>query len=512
MWPYYLAGLLLLILPQFLICSLTGDATAATDLPAALELAAGDECTAAAQSGDAALCALSALQRRGMLKATASDAGAENSAARADDEDTLASSGEKSKAWTWSKGPPEFGMAYNGIAWDDMIVSDSKEKTHILAIGDWGGMDGSFLPDEGRPQIVLYPGGASPGPHIFPRSRMHCPHKVFVDCYWPGKQCDPECGFAPGVDDNTQLLVAKHFKARAAKVSPEYILNVGDNFYWGGIEKSCGSPMGIIHPTTQHQFNQVFEGVYDGPGLTGKKWLSVLGNHDWGGRQFYNGWDQQIAYTWASSRWVMPAAYYSQKVSYPDFTIDYFMLDSNFVDAMDPPEDPEHNICSERHNPPDANCSAAGGPPSLSACRSWFATFWQTQKQWVEQKLAGSKTDWQVIVTHFPCGFEADWFKGLNSRLGLDLLVTGHRHDQELWKSGQIGYSGILGGLTCFVTGGGGGITSEESVLPGARSHNWDNVKTQYGFFDLTISKSEIFIELIDYRGMVIDNTTVYPK
>ena len=45
------------------------------------------------------------------------------------------------------------------------------------------------------------------------------------------------------MDDNPQILVANAFKARAALKDPSYILNVGDNFYWGGIEKTCGEPM-----------------------------------------------------------------------------------------------------------------------------------------------------------------------------------------------------------------------------------------------------------------------------
>ena len=54
----------------------------------------------------------------------------------------------------------------------------------------------------------------------------------------PGERLEPQ-----GVDDNPQILVANAFKARAALKDPQYILNVGDNFYWGGIEKTCGEPM-----------------------------------------------------------------------------------------------------------------------------------------------------------------------------------------------------------------------------------------------------------------------------
>ena len=59
-----------------------------------------------------------------------------------------------------------------------------------------------------------------------------------------------------------------------------------------------------------------------------------------GGFKFDNGWDQQMSYTWASDRWVMPAPYYKTSVVYADlgFDVDYYFLDSNFVDAK-PPED-----------------------------------------------------------------------------------------------------------------------------------------------------------------------------
>lgn len=416
--------------------------------------------------------------------------------------------------------PPKGPLDYKGMTWPTITVNGEQEK-HIFAIGDWGGMDGSLNPIEGRPHVVAYKWGARPGPSVFPRTRWDlnhyeqlCSHKQFIACFnsrGDGPDCPESCGYVKDVDDQPQQLVANAVKDRAAISAPDYFLNVGDNFYWGGIEKNCGTPMDEISFTAHHQFDQIYESVYQADALQGKPWLSVLGNHDWGGRVFNNGWDQQIAYTWASERWVMPAPYYMTTADYPDqgFSIDFFMADSNFVDAKEPSEDSEHNLCGQKHNSPQANCGHVQGPESIESCPAYFQKLWQEQKVWLKAKLSASKATWQVMVTHFPCGEDGEnqgFYRTLHQQYGLDLLVTGHRHDQELWLP-DMHHKNHMGGLTCFVTGGGGGITSEATPNENI-TKDWYG-EAQYGFYDLTVTKSYIKIESINWDGRVMQTATI---
>jgi len=450
---------------------------------ASAALTTDDECLASTAGNGTGSCALNALQHRRRERSGAGVAA---------DRGELGS--RQANASAWAKGPPKTPMDYNGIAWQEMVFP-GKQQMHIFAIGDWGGLDGEATSD-----MIFYKGGHLPGPHVFPRSRGACNMQDFQECYTSeGKDCKITCGWVKGVDDQAQLLVAAQMRARAARSDPSFVLNVGDNFYQGGIWADCGAPMNQISPITLHQFNSIFDSVYHGPGLDGKKWLSVLGNHDWGGWQFNHAWDQQVAFTWHNPRWVMPAVYWSQLAHFPDqgFSAEFFMLDSNAMDAKPSYLDPDHNICGP-NNPDGANCAASGGPASKDQCRQWFWNLWREQQRWLEGRLKESTADWQVVVTHFPCGFELPWFWTLRLSYGLDLLVTGHRHDQELWHPAR------LGGLTCFVTGGGGGITSESS--PRGRH------SSQYGFFDLAISKRSMTIESINYNGVTIGKQTVRPK
>ena len=97
---------------------------------------------------------------------------------------------------------------------------------------------------------------------------------------------------------------------------------------------------------------------------------------------------------------------------------------------------------------------------------------------------------------------EVGFYRGLRAH-GLDLLVTGHRHDQEL-----LANSDQFAGASCIVTGGGGGITSEAS--PGDDRSQWYG-EAQYGFYDITITKDKMLIESINWDGTIPAKATIVP-
>lgn len=347
--------------------------------------------------------------------------------------------------------PPALATDLNGIRLPDVCIR-SPGPHYVYVIGDWGG--------------ILGPHGPTPANQ---RSK-----EEFVD----------------GVDDVAQIRVANQMRWRAKRRSPDYILQMGDAFYWSGLNVKCGTPAYQVVPTGQFQW--VFEDIYKGEGLDGKPWLGVLGNHDYGGYKFDQGWDQLIAYTWGTGgRWILPAQYWRQKVKYPGFSVDYFFVDTNVYTAQAPSADAAHNICSNAHVKKEAGCGQEG-PKSVEDCPAWFAELWAEQIPWLDANLGKSTADWQIVVTHFPPTWGMDYWVKLAAKHGIDLFLTGHQHDQEL----HLGPDDFLHPTAWVVSGGGGGITSEG--LPNKEGHD-----DQYGFFELTLTKEVIEIQGLSHGGQV---------
>jgi len=196
-----------------------------------------------------------------------------------------------------------------------------------------------------------------------------------------------------------------------------------------------------------------------------------------------------------------PAQYWSARVHYPEVSIDYLFVDTNVFDAFKPYEHMGHNICGLEHNHKDASCGPQG-PKSVWACPKWFSELWVTQVGWMEERLLSSSANWQIVVTHFPPDWGKDDWKYL-AKYGIDLLVTGHRHSQQVVPAYHP--NNYLGGTAWIVSGGGGGITSEG--VPSI-----DGNDDQYGFMDLTLSKDVITIEAISHGGILRNTVQVHPR
>eukprot|EP00929_Paragymnodinium_shiwhaense_P066285 TRINITY_DN3322_c0_g1_i1.p1 TRINITY_DN3322_c0_g1~~TRINITY_DN3322_c0_g1_i1.p1 ORF type:complete len:627 (+),score=136.00 TRINITY_DN3322_c0_g1_i1:102-1982(+) len=399
--------------------------------------------------------------------------------------------------------PPKNPLDYNGITWPEMCFEDDRDEEHVFLIGDWGGV----RPGEPANNLLVLKDWLNPPVQVRRRD------------------------FVVGLDDQAQYLVAQQFNKRAAKlhakgIGPRYVLNVGDNFYWSGCNGGCGG-MSVDEAVKSYykaafdydanhcsqQFYSIFETMYIGPGVNGIPWLSVLGNHDYGGFKYHTAWDLQVAYTWGpSGRWVLPGLYWHQYVNYPakGFNIDYYFLDTNIADVTNPFQDPGHNICSMKYNAGgDLNCKPFG-PADPHDCVQWFTNLWKEQMEWLDKSLDKSEATWQIIVTHIPleaCGHYPQAvtdIRRLAEKHGIDLIIAGHRHQQELQPTGFGRWcAGTEAGVPYVVTGGGGGITTEGKP---------SDVNNQYGYMDMILTADLITIKAFNQHGSLRGTMDVHPR
>jgi hypothetical protein len=353
-------------------------------------------------------------------------------------------------------------IKYNGVEWPQMCID--KTQTNFFGIGDWGGMLGYYPGNETTPMT----------PTPFNNSKGRVLNEV---------------------DTNAQMLVARMMNELAATSKPDFVLNVGDNFYPGGIGTQCGVYDGSgknpsCDPATS-AFRPIFEQVYNATELQGKPWLSCLGNHDYGGTHFDAGYDIQIYRTWCNAsngvpnnRWRMPGQYWSQKIQYADFAVDVFLLDSNTQDAHPTGVDPGHNICNDGKVIPP--CPAM----TNKTCAAYFSKLWTDGMAFLEAGLKKSTAEWKIVVTHYPADGIAAFpdFQKLSKTYGIDLLFTGHRHIQS------HGYESTAG-TNWIVSGGGGGISADAGP-------SLDGKDDAYGFVDFAINRTHMRYDMHSHGGL----------
>merc|ERR1712050_22251 len=107
-------------------------------------------------------------------------------------------------------------------------------------------------------------------------------------------------------------------------------------------------------------------------------------------------------------------------VHYPDFSIDYYFIDTATFKSKD--------FCKA----PSAkdNCGS-WGPKNVASCRDYFKNLLKEENAWMDKHLQDTKADWQIVVTNAPPFFGTwDW-KHLSRKHGIDLIISSNKHAEE---------------------------------------------------------------------------------
>ena len=265
--------------------------------------------------------------------------------------------------------------------------------------------------------------------------------------------------------ENYQKEVAAGMGKAAHDMHAEFVVATGDNFYPYGVQS-----------TQDYHWVSSFEQIYTAQSLH-VKWYPVLGNHDYASNP-----DAQIAYSKLSSRWTMPARYYSKKFNLPAGGTALFV----FIDT-DPYEK------RMRGNKPDEKYP-------LSAT--------DDQTAWLKTQLADTTPAWKIVVGHHPLytgGWRKDeddtkkmraFLEPLFKQYKVDMYLCGHEHHLEYTKPE---------GNTHYILSGAASEARPATINPIGGKFT---AATQ-GFAAISLGKKEALLQFINYKDSIIYSTTI---
>lgn len=241
-----------------------------------------------------------------------------------------------------------------------------------------------------------------------------------------------------------QREVAVAMSRKAAQNPVEFVILLGDNFYYSGVD-SIDDP----------QWETKFEKMYYYPSLQ-VPFYAILGNHDHYGNTF-----AQVKYTKKHSRWKMPDNFYTFSVMIDNSVqVQFIALDTT-------------SILKQKSN-------------------SIY------QLKWLNEQLRTSKADWKIVYGHHPVfssgryGTNKYMVKVLEPiflKYKIDLYMSGHDHDQELIKSDSRIFYLISG------------VGSKPRLIEAGKNTLF--ASSNLGFAWIKIFKNELIIQFISLDGTI---------
>ncbi len=262
--------------------------------------------------------------------------------------------------------------------------------------------------------------------------------------------------------DSAQTRVARQMGVTAEALHAAFVLSTGDNFYSDGVKS-----------VTDRQWQTSFEQVYTAKSLQ-IPWYVALGNHD-----YHSDPDVQVQYTKTSTRWRMPARYFSFTERVDDTTsAEFFIIDTSpFV---------EKYYTDKKMAPQLKGMSTA---PQLA---------------WLDSALHASKAQWKFVAGHGTI-YSASPVHGNTSELIRDVVpllekyhvqayLNGHDHDLQHAHAGSVAY---------FTSGGG-----SETRPTGHDAHTVFS-RASTGFLAAVLTSGTLHVQFINDSGRVLYTTSI---
>lgn len=293
-----------------------------------------------------------------------------------------------------------------------------------------------------------------------------------------------------------QKMVASAISEWATENTADFVLGLGDNFYFNGIPTDCTDPRFI------HTWQDVY--ITDKPSLQ-VPWYLCAGNHDHLGNV-----SAQIAYSDQNEYWTYPDYNYdftktwTEEESGKSYSLQVVMIDTvqlvgstGLTDENDPLyfAQPQLNTAQEK---------------SLST--DTFA--------WIDQVMAESTADYLLVAGHYPvysvCNHGPtdvliDNLKPMLEKYGAHYL-SGHDHCQEHISDNNVEY--ILSGnsdFCCYEAGNmdNSKIPSDSLKYLVAKRHNPE--KALAGFSSFSALSSGLTVNLHKHTGEILYTLPTIP-